>query len=41
MEEKLDKLDNHMEAIKHLLTNLNNTLENTTKKIHKLNKTEE
>lgn len=30
---KLDKLDNHMEAIKHLLTNLNNTLENTTKKI--------
>ena len=33
MEEKLDKLDNHMEAIKHLLTNLNNTLEETTKKI--------
>ena len=33
MEEKLDKLDNHMEAIKHLLTNLNNTLEDTTKKI--------
>ncbi len=30
---KLDKLDNHMEAIKHLLTNLNNTLEVTTKKI--------
>ena len=24
---KLDKLDNHMEAIKHLLTNLNDTLE--------------
>ena len=30
---KLDKLDNHMEAIKHLLTNLNDTLEVTTKKI--------
>jgi len=30
---KLDKLDNHMEAIKHLLTNLNNTLEDTTKNI--------
>ncbi len=29
----LHELDNHMEAIKHLLTNLNNKLEETTKKI--------
>ena len=33
MEEKIDKLDNHMEAIKYLLTKLNDSLEETNTKI--------
>lgn len=33
IEEKIDKLMNHMEAIKHLLINLNDNLESTNEKI--------
>ena len=36
IEEKVDKLMNHMEAIKHLLINLNDNLESTNDKIDNL-----
>jgi len=37
MDEKIDKLDNHMEAIKHLLITLNDKVESLESKIDNLN----
>ena len=36
MDEKIDKLDNHMEAIKHLLVTLNDKVESLEEKIENL-----
>jgi len=36
MDEKIDKLDNHMESIKHLLITLNNKVDSLEEKIEKL-----
>ena len=38
MDEKIDKLDNHMEAIKHLLITLNDKIESLEEKVDNLNK---
>ena len=38
MDEKIEKLDNHMEAIKHLLITLNEKVESLEEKIENLSK---
>jgi len=38
MDEKIDKLYNHMEAIKHLLITLNDKIESLEEKVDNLNK---